>query len=112
MASNPPAAKGPSAAVKLLLMLLKATPFAAVAEQLEQDLADGKIQVNEIAGLVAAAATSADKVFPGEHLEIVLVQDIAVAVDSYAKAKGLENVPTEVPVSEPAVPAKAANGKK
>lgn len=97
-------------AVKLLLLFLKATPFADVATQLESDLADGKIQANEIAGLVTAAANSADKVFPGAHLEIALVHDIAVAVDSYAKAKGLENVPTEVPA--PAAAAKATNGKK
>lgn len=111
MASNPSpkTASGPSAAVKLLLMLLKATPFADVADQLEADLADGKIQLAELPGLVVAAANSADTVFPGEKWEIGLVHDVAVAVDTYAKGKGLENILTDVP-TPPAPP--ASNSKK
>lgn len=97
--------------VKFILMLLRATPLAGVADQLEQDLADGRIDLDEVPGLVQAAADAADKVFPGAHLEIALVHDIAVATDNYAKAKAAagQKLLSEVP-APPA--AKPASGKK
>jgi hypothetical protein len=94
-------------ALSIVETLLRAVGLGGLADQIQADLADGKISVQEGVALAEAVTLQAEKYFPAQSPELQLAHDVAAAVDAYMKAKAKASAP---PVGTGGTPGGAAGG--
>lgn len=80
-------------ALDIFLLVLSAAGLGDVADAIRQDMADGKITLDEGFSLAALISSRAQTYFPGQKAELELAHEVAAAVEKFLAAKAAAAAP-------------------